>query len=750
MWRVPGYAVVRRIAAFVRDRELRTGSRKSADQQRSATWTAGDAVIALALAALAVVLRSVRLADAIFTAGGVRLQEVDPWYHLRFAEHLLANYPSWMAVDPYLIHGRMGEVPVAPGLGFLAASLAALSGGADALPAIAAWIPPAVGGVSVLVTFAILLFLRDRFAAVTGGLVLAITPGQFFARTSLGYFDHHGVEVVLSLAAIAVIVSIIRRDGRADEPGSRYAFQRLWPALVSGSLVIALYFLSWRSAIMGVGVLAIATYVTPFRDRTSRAVAAIAVICAGGAALITPFWDSTPSVRTQVPQLLMIALASAALFTASRSAWVRALSRTRLVALAALVVTVGSIAAWFLAESAVRQLLNSFRRVLVDSSTVYVSEATSLFSLDSPLFLWNEARLSWIIFVAIIPWLLRESFRRRADAEILLIVWSLLMVVAMLFQVRFAYYAEAGLALVLGLGISRLWKERRGLALAAWVGVIGFSAVAVWPRAGQYFALPVAHRAVYEELERQSPEPFDRFGYLSPYENQSDRASYSVGGWWDQGYWITAISHRVPIANPTQEGAQAAARLYLETSPARADALADDLDLGYLLVDGRLPVLPGAEVGEGTEGGFPALATWSGEPVERFYELVSYRPPGQPEQDVYVFYPDYFRTLAIRLYLYQGRAPDAPRYWVGTFADTRESEGKRRLVSYEQFDSYDAALSAEAGTGGGMERRLISLSPLVTCVPLEALGEYRLISHSGDQMTTGTNIPSLLLFERAR
>jgi hypothetical protein len=71
-------------------------------------------------------------------------------------------------------------------------------------------------------------------------------------------------------------------------------------------------------------------------------------------------------------------------------------------------------------------------------------------------------------------------------------------------------------------------------------------------------------------LRQSTPPPFASGDpYLdTPRSLRGQRSAWGVLAWWDYGYWIIEIGHRVPTANGTQAGAVDTARMFLRSSVA--------------------------------------------------------------------------------------------------------------------------------------------------------------------------------------
>jgi len=64
-------------------------------------------------------------------------------------------------------------------------------------------------------------------------------------------------------------------------------------------------------------------------------------------------------------------------------------------------------------------------------------------------------------------------------------------------------------------------------------------------------------------LRENSPEPFTTTDAYYQLELE-EKPCYGVLSWWDYGHWITYIAHRVPTANPFQQGAIEAAEFFVD------------------------------------------------------------------------------------------------------------------------------------------------------------------------------------------
>jgi hypothetical protein len=218
--------------------------------------------------------------------------------------------------------------------------------------------------------------------------------------------------------------------------------------------------------------------------------------------------------------------------------------------------------------------------------------------------------------------------------------------------------------------------------------------------------------------------------------------------WWDWGYWALARGRRAPISNGTQAGGPEAAGFYASTDPAQAAELLDKLGARYVIANGglsvgqlRMPDYPGK---------FHAIVEWIGQDPADYTPLYDIPREGGGADKVLLYRPKYFQTMAMRLYLHDGRAYE-PNASTTVFA-LRDAGGPRKLISsYRTFRTYQEAERYIAARPG-QDLVLGSLNPLVSCVPLEPVPGLRLVfdSNPGEPIAVDRVPRTVKIFERVK
>ncbi len=146
---------------------------------------------------------------------------------------------------------------------------------------------------------------------------------------------------------------------------------------------------------------------------------------------------------------------------------------------------------------------------------------------------------------------------------------------------------------------------------------------------------------------------------------------------------------------------------------------------------------------------FHAVATLSGSSREEFYDLY-YQPQEGKLKPIMLFYPEYYRSLVIRLYNFDGKAVTPESSTVISYQErmTQEGEFYKEITGSKSFPTYEEA-SAYVLKQTSSNYKIVSPYPFTSPVPLEALEHYKLI-YSSDSciMQPGAGmIPEVRIFE---
>ncbi len=782
----------------------------------------GGRLIALAAMTLAAfLLRVVPAYPGVLGPGGVRLHEADPWYHLRRIEHLVANYPHVLTFDPYALWPGGQTVAVGPFFDLLVATLALVLGAGAPSSALvqqlAAWVPPILGALVVPVVYVVAARCFDRGTGLLAALCATTMPGAFLQYTLLGFADHHACEALLSGLGLLLLMRAVEGPAGAagDAAGARGTswLRGVAPWSLLAGVVLGAYLLSWVGGSLLVTVIFGWLVVQAVSDAAAgrtvgRVPAAVLPALVVALVIVLPYVGVATYLRFHVAALagtvVSLPILAGMLWMTARGGHRRAGAIVGVLAWAGLGVAGFYAAAPNVARGAlgmVETFLGGVPGGLVGETGPLLFDTEGRFS-SGPA--WNAFAVGgWLAPLGLLV-LTGGVLRRWTPGRGLLLIWSVLVLLATLRQVRFGYYAGLNVAVLSALACTWLGAQinravnHRGIGVAVRLAAGGATALAALGpalRIARTFTGPDADWcAALEWLRTQTPEPLgDAEAYTARYGQREkgnreqgtgsrgegtgngeqgtgnrERGTgngepgtgfawpddaYGVLASWERGYWITALGRRIPCGNGTQAGAGETSRLLLSQDARDAARRLDALGVRYVIVDHGLRVWS-AGSGRYSIGKFEHTARWAGAEPREFFELC-FRPDRRGGlEPVLLYYPAYFRTLAVRLGVFGGAAvePEAP---VLAFSWRPQSgEGGRTgrvLTGVEKFATYEAA-QAFVESHAAEKWRIASVSPTATCVPLEAVDGLAEVYASSTVLehAAGRRVPEVRVFERRR
>jgi dolichyl-diphosphooligosaccharide--protein glycosyltransferase len=243
---------------------------------------------------------------------------------------------------------------------------------------------------------------------------------------------------------------------------------------------------------------------------------------------------------------------------------------------------------------------------------------------------------------------------------------------------------------------------------------------------------PFGNPDFYYELY-EPPPPGESYNY--------PQTAYSVTAWWDYGYWITRIGHRIPTSNPSTNH-NGEATFFAAQDEALANEALNKLKWSpkYVIVDYAIASV---------NLKFHAVATLSGSNLENFAD-VYYQPQGGMLKPIILFYPEYYRSLVVRLYNFDGRQVTPRTAMVVAYQQKVLPDGKtyREITSLQPFPSYKNAEAYVASQKSG-NYKIVGTDPFASPVPLQALEHYKLVysSKGSKMMPGGGSISEVKIFE---
>lgn len=574
---------------------------------------AQDALAIVVLGGLAFALRALTW-PAVLTPEGVRLVGPDAHYHLRRILWSVENFPATLRHDPYLRFPDGAEAIWPPAFDWSIAALARLAGARDphAVEALAVWVPPLLGALTVCIVYALARRAFDRRTALLAAGVSCVLPAHV-SYSQVGFVDHHAAVAAMAAVGIAATLALLRQGA-----GGGFG-----PAVALG-LWMGAALLLWPGALLHVatagacvlGWLLAAPDASEARRRVDRATVAPGVAFL----LVAPFtidrgsavWGALSPVVLSGFQPLVLGLATGVLGGCAL-AWRHAGLASRRARLA-------SLAAGLALPTAAALLVPELRQGAREAATwllrdepfqSLVAESLPLFS-DGQGFSVRRAHRQLTPLVWIVPVLVAALWRapgtpQRRTAQRVVALWCAVLFAATLVQYRFANSLSLAFALALGCTLEPVLGALAGRAAAVRRGALAAAvlagAVLLVPIARSHAtALGTAARTVAGE-EVRAPERVahqqalgdaarwlrDHSPTTAGWLERDARPAYGVLTAWGDGHVMRYLARR-PVVQDNfgddvgRERFEQAEAYYAAASEREALAIARALRVRYVLV----------------------------------------------------------------------------------------------------------------------------------------------------------------------
>jgi oligosaccharyl transferase (archaeosortase A-associated) len=787
-------------------------SEQSPEQKRNLLPIVIVGIILAALCGISLYIRIALPYDQIFVNDWVWFRETDAYYYMRNIEVLVNNFPHFNFFDPYMLYPGGSGALARPFFAWLVAGIIRLvSLGPPTLhtmEAVAVYMPAILGTLTLIPVYFIGKELFNRWVGVISAALVVILPSEFLHRSLLGFTDHHVAETLFSTVCILFLIMAIKR-AREREISFSHILSRDWSTITKplvytllAGIFLGLYLLSWSGGLMFVFIifayLVIQFIVDHLRHKSSDylcivgpplfLIAFLMLLAGVGAGRLGTIDYVSLLFAIAVPIVLSII---------SRLMAAKALKPVYYPLTLLGLAGIGLAAFHAINPSLFQSVLGLFSIFTPGGARLTIMEVEPLlFPHGSFGFSTAWANFNTSFFIAFISFamLAYVVVKGKSADKILFLVWSIIMLMAVLGQRRFGYYYVINAALLTGYfswkmldiaGLSKLLAKSKEVVGAvkkfkkrgkkarekakpntfmqprgAWVRVIVvgiaifflvfFPSIGLWKEAptkigeGLYIGYtrqlaeaspPIIDRGWYTAclwLKDNSPEPFDDPNfyyelYLPRDEFEYPETAYGVMSWWDYGYFIMQIAHRIPNANPGQAHAVEAGQFFTAQNESSANMLANELGTKYVMIDYAMA----------TPAKFYAMVDWAGKSLNEFYE-VYYVPTEQ--KWTYLFYPAYYNSTVVRLYNFDGKAVTPTESIVISYEERVASEGQKykEITNGWSFPTYEDAQAYVASQTSG-NYRIVGTSPFSSLVPLEELNSYELV-YPTDATTTSATV----------
>ncbi|MGA8849115.1 MAG: oligosaccharyl transferase, archaeosortase A system-associated [Dehalococcoidia bacterium] len=792
-------------------------SEQSPEQKRRLPTIAIVGIILAVICGISLYIRIYLPYHQVFVNGWVWFRETDAYWHIRNIEVVVKNFPHFNSFDPYMLYPGGGGGLARPFFDWIIAAIILLvSRGAPTLhiiEAVGAYMPAILGTLTLIPVYFIGKELFNRWVGVISAALAAILPGEFLNRSLLGFTDHHVAEVLFSTVCALFLIMAIKR-AREREISFGHIFRRDWSTITKplvytllAGVFLGIYLLTWIGGPMFVFVifvyLVIQFVVDHLRRKSTDYLCIVGILVFLIAYLMLLPILGVGSLDIYHTAMLVAIVTPVALSVISRLMAGRTLKPVYYPLALLGLAGIGLAAFHAINPSLFQSMLSQFSAVFAPSGAMLtVLEVHPLTASMA----WANFNTSFL-FSFIFLYLIYIAIKEKSADKTLFLVWSIIMLIAILGQRRFGYYYAINVALLTGYfswkmldiaGLSKLLAKPKEVVEAvkkfkkkkkkvrekakpktfmqprgAWVSVIIvgivlffvvlFPNIGLWGKeptkiVGDLYigytrplaeASPIMDAGWYNSLlwlKDTSPEPFgDPNFYYELYPPQAEfkypDTTYAVMSWWDYGYFIMQIAHRIPNANPSQAGAVEAGKFFTAQNETSANEVADKEVTKYVVIDSLMATSK-----------FYAMVDWAGKNESEFFEyyyIPAAQTGGQGQWGL-LWYPAYYQSTVARLYNFDGKAVTPTQSIVISYDEKVASGGEKykAVTNAQSFATYEEAEAYISSQTSG-NYRIVSADPLSSPVPLEELSSYKLV-HSSEATTTlpgGQTLPSVKIFE---
>jgi dolichyl-diphosphooligosaccharide--protein glycosyltransferase len=733
-------------------------------------------IIGIAVGALFAVALSIRVFppyNDIFAGNWIKFAGGDNYFYMRLVDYMTHNFPHLPTVDAYLAYPDgesvgafyllariLGSISWAVGLGHPSQHL---------VDSVCVYIPAVMGSLTVIPVYFIGKELAGKWAGLVSAGLIAILPGEFLGRSILGFTDHHVVEALFSAVAMMFLIMAVK-NARGKKLGE-YNIRTVVCILLAGAF-LGIYLLAWTGGLLFVFLMFLCLAVQLAIDHLRRQ--PIGYLTAIGFLVFlvaSVMFLPTVHFASFVVSMLGVAVLLCLLGIVSWLMTKKAIKPLYFLLAIAAIGAIGFGAFYATNSDAVKAML----AVLIPSGTQLTTIEMQPLLFPSGTFTfaiaWGNFGLAFFAALASLGVLARIAVKRGDAIATIIVVWSVVILAMALGQRRFAYYLSVNVAVLTGylswLALKwaglREWKDeeqlkdaKKGQAVISKVKTgkskarranqpllaRGINVSMVGAIAGLLVIAPiipstvsVASHATYapsdawcESLDWLRNNSLEPFGNPDVYYSLDgdDSTAYGVMSWWDFGYWITRIAHRIPNANPSQNPAKQVDAARFLTAQDEAGEIAQRLKSEYAVIDF-----------DTVTGKFWAIATYAGKSPSDYFGVYYVQNESQ-YQAVQLYYPEYYRSLAVRLYNFDGKKVTPQNVFAMVSEKRTDAKGMpfNLVTDAKQFASYDEAESFLASQSGNW--RIVSNNPFASPISLDAVSSYELAYSSSQKQSVNS------------
>jgi len=425
-------------------------------------------IILLVLCGISLYIRIALPYDQVFVNGTVWFKGTDAWYHMRLVDNLIEHFPHHISFDPYSFYPHGTTIPWPPFFDWLVAGVARLvslgSPTQHTIDIVGAYVPPILGTLTIIPVYFIGKELFNRWVGLLAAALVVILPGEFLNRSLLGFTDHHVAESLFTTVTILLLILAVKR-ARERKISFGHLINRNWQVITKpliytllAGIFLGIYLLTWVGGLMLVFIiftwLVIQFVIEHLRGKSTDYLCIIGALSFVIASIISIPLTYTTWLSTIQHASLAIAIVTP-LMLSGISRFMKSKAVKPVYYPLALAGLAGISFAIFHAvnPSLLHSMLGRFSVFTPGRAGMTILEVHPLL-FPYGGFTWDIAWLNFAttFFISFISlgWLIYLSVRKESADKTLFLVWSIVMLAAVLGQRRFSYSYAINAALLTG------------------------------------------------------------------------------------------------------------------------------------------------------------------------------------------------------------------------------------------------------------------------------------------------------------
>jgi len=530
-------------------------------KQKENRWVAPSILGMMCVGAF--LLRVLPQWDKVFADGAVLYRGVDSWYHMRLADNMMYNFPHLLKWDMFALYPNGAEVGYYPLLTWLIVGISKLGFNYEI---VGAFLPPILGALILVPVYFLGKELFGKGVGLVACLLVAILPGELLHRSLLGFTDQHILESFLMVTTILFLILAYKHK--------RYLYYGF------AGLFLGLYLLNWGGGPFLVFII-FAWFIVQFCYDRLR-LKPIANLCYGAS---TVFAVSLLLSFLILPRFHLIVLTFAILAPICLQFLTKLNRRTFLwVLIGGGLVILGVLCSnlWDIGWSLYiyfRAVFWGWGGTIQEVAPTTIPVAFAVYGISIFLMLGG-------LYYAI-----------KNKVSLLFIVWSIILLLAIIGQRRWGYYATIPVALLASYFVFRISRWVKKDVRTAAIIVLCF--LMILPSIGGIIGVATLPNNINLDwysacvwIRGNTPDPFpliasDYRGWTEGayYELEVPEADYGVVSWWDYGHWIIRIAHRVPSTSPTWQDTPVGSKFFASKTIEEAERELAGLNIKYAVLD---------------------------------------------------------------------------------------------------------------------------------------------------------------------